>query len=453
MKYLAILKDSFREALDSKVLYVMVALSTLAILFVASVSLKPLPAEYTMKEILSGEIHRKINQLKTEVLIESEKGGGPFGAIRQRRLIPRFDFVNVTALRGEPNSYSSDYQLVMSRNVEQEPANRLRQDPTPLLDDAKKVFELLETLGLIHVEEIRLLPRAEPFKEKEGLPEVFLIEVKTKPGSGSARLWVSQPSYIFGAFPQEFNNTPIGTSQGSFLYSLTQSILTIVSWVVILTAVIITAFFIPNMLRKGTIDLLLVKPIWRPNLLIYKYLGGLTFILMNNAYLVLGIWLVVGLRTGIWANSFLLMIFVLTFFFAILYAVSTLMGVLTRSTIVAILVTCVAWFLFFLAGLGYQIFDTIGRMEETAQVEMDKRNSVGTLPQIVKVIHFILPRTSDLRYLGNVLTFSDFMTGSLARTRELDSSTLNWLETLTVSAAFIAVMLALACWRFSAKDY
>ena len=35
------------------------------------------------------------------------------------------------------------------------------------------------------------------------------------------------------------------------------------AWVALLTGVIITSFFVPNMLRKGTVDLLLVKPIQR----------------------------------------------------------------------------------------------------------------------------------------------------------------------------------------------
>ena len=39
MKYIAILRDSFREALDSKVLYVTFGLSGLMVLFVASLGL------------------------------------------------------------------------------------------------------------------------------------------------------------------------------------------------------------------------------------------------------------------------------------------------------------------------------------------------------------------------------------------------------------------------------
>src|SRR5947209_5703223 len=45
MKYLAILKDSLREAIDSKVFYVMFFLSGLVILVVASISYRPVTVE------------------------------------------------------------------------------------------------------------------------------------------------------------------------------------------------------------------------------------------------------------------------------------------------------------------------------------------------------------------------------------------------------------------------
>src|SRR5262249_51582284 len=106
------------------------------------------------------------------------------------------------------------------------------------------------------------------------------------------------------------------------------------AWVAILVSVVIASLFIPNMLRKGTVDLLLVKPIRREVLLVYKYLGGLLFIALNTAFVVVGVWLALGLRSGVWTHHFLLSIFVITFFFAVLYAVSTLFAVLTGSAIV-----------------------------------------------------------------------------------------------------------------------
>ena len=68
------------------------------------------------------------------------------------------------------------------------------------------------------------------------------------------------------------------------------------------------------MLMKGTVDMLLVKPIHRWVLLTYKYVGGLTFVFLNTAYAIVGIWLVVGLKSGVWPTGSLLLILTLTFF-------------------------------------------------------------------------------------------------------------------------------------------
>ncbi len=189
-------------------------------------------------------------------------------------------------------------------------------------------------------------------------------------------------------------------------------------------------------------------------LLVYKYIGGLTFIFINNAYAMLGIWLVLGLRSGIWANWSLLLMFVLTFFFAILYAVSTLTAVLTRSTVTAILVTIGAWFVFFVVGTAHQFFENQRRTEAAGQQELEQRRwTNNTVGKVVSVVHAVLPRTADLNHLGSLLIMSDFLTGSWSEAHKLDTGTSAWGESLLVSGVFIAVLLGLSCWWFSRKDY
>ena len=72
-----------------------------------------------------------------------------------------------------------------------------------------------------------------------------------------------------------------------------------------------------------------------------------------TAMIVVGLWLVFGVRSGIWTNGFLWNIPLLTYQFALFYAVATLFGVLTRSAVLSILMACLAWLLLWLAGLGY----------------------------------------------------------------------------------------------------
>ena len=68
-------------------------------------------------------------------------------------------------------------------------------------------------------------------------------------------------------------------------------------------------------------------------------------------------------------------------------------------------------------------------------------------------LHFILPRTSDLGQLTSRYILGDLVYGNPALERRIDPTPVSWRETLTVSGIFIAVMLGLACWRFSTKDY
>src|SRR5262249_48644963 len=144
------------------------------------------------------------------------------------------------------------------------------------------------------------------------------------------------------------------------------------AWLGLLVSVALTAFFIPNMLQKGTLEPLLVKPIRRWQLLVYKYLGGLTFIFVTTTVVVVGVWLALGLRSGIWAPGFLLIILVLTFFFAVLYAVSTLFGVLTRNAIVALLMTCLFWGALWGIGRTY-------REVADMQIQQRQRNSAAAV--------------------------------------------------------------------------
>jgi ABC-type transport system involved in multi-copper enzyme maturation permease subunit len=223
--------------------------------------------------------------------------------------------------------------------------------------------------------------------------------------------------------------------------------------VALLTSIIITAFFIPNMLRKGTIEPLLVKPIRRWQLLLYKYVGGLAFIFLNTLIAVGGVWLALSLRSGIWATGLLWTILSLTFFFAILYAVSTLFGVLTQSPIAAILLTCAAWFALFLVGLAFQIFEA-QQAQEVKQAAREKRapEPEGWFVGVVRAAHFVLPRTGDLNVLNERLLTRELLSANQLSGRELDPFRISWAETLTVSFAFIALCLGLAAWRFTRRD-
>jgi hypothetical protein len=220
------------------------------------------------------------------------------------------------------------------------------------------------------------------------------------------------------------------------------------SWGAVLISVLVTASFVPSMLSRGTLEPLLVKPLARWRLLLYKYLGGLIFIALNATLAVGGVWLVLGLRSGLWCHRLLLLVPLLTFGFAILYAVSVLVGVLTRSPVVSILITCLVWLLLYGVGWAHGYFHQEGD-REASQAAAAGPAVVAT----VDVLHAVLPRTKDLDELTSDLLGSDLLVVLREEPVRPAATAPRWGESLIVSVLFIAVMVGLACLRFSTRDY
>lgn len=100
---------------------------------------------------------------------------------------------------------------------------------------------------------------------------------------------------------------------------------------VLLFGVFATAGLIPSMLEKGTIELYLSKPISRASLLIARSTGACSGIIVNLLYFAAGIWLILGLKTGMWHHGFLLAAVLTAPLFFFYYSVVALTALVTRS--------------------------------------------------------------------------------------------------------------------------
>src|SRR5579872_627332 len=100
-------------------------------------------------------------------------------------------------------------------------------------------------------------------------------------------------------------------------------------------SVFASAGLIPSVLEPGRIELLLSKPVSRTHILLGRYLGNVLVISCNVIYLVLGVWLIFGYKTGIWEARFLLSIASTIFIFAVLLSVVVLVGVIFESAALA----------------------------------------------------------------------------------------------------------------------
>lgn len=104
-------------------------------------------------------------------------------------------------------------------------------------------------------------------------------------------------------------------------------------------AVFASSGLVPSMLEAGRVELLLSKPVRRWQILAGRYVGNVLVVGCNITYLVLGVWMILGWKTGLWPKAFLLTALFTLFIFSVLLTVVTLVGVIFESSAMATMVT------------------------------------------------------------------------------------------------------------------
>jgi ABC-type transport system involved in multi-copper enzyme maturation permease subunit len=194
----------------------------------------------------------------------------------------------------------------------------------------------------------------------------------------------------------------------------------------LLLAIFSSSSFVPVMLEKGNIDLLLSKPVSREQLLLGKYLGGILVVLINVAFLILGVWLIISLKFSFWDFYFLNIIFSLTFTFAVLYSLIVLLGVITKGSTLGMMA---AYFIFIiLSPILFAVHDKLGVFIESK-----------FLKNLIVAFYYILPKTSEL--MGKV-------TVNLASGKAIED-----YQPVLTSLAFLILTMGIAISIFRKKDF
>ncbi len=188
-------------------------------------------------------------------------------------------------------------------------------------------------------------------------------------------------------------------------------------------AVFASAGLIPSVLEPGRIELLLSKPVSRMHILLGRYVGNVLVVSCNIIYLVLGVWIILGIKTGIWSPMFLVSIATTIFAFAVLLSVVILIGVLFES---AALSTMVAAALMIMS----LVLAQISVMLRLLSSEWSR--------QIWRTLYYTLPKVYDL---GK-------MTLDAIRSRTFDGFMPIW-----TSALFAAVVLGCSLLIFARRDF
>jgi hypothetical protein len=131
-----------------------------------------------------------------------------------------------------------------------------------------------------------------------------------------------------------------------YLYKQIFSYLVVGLWLTFVSAtlaLVSTAGIFPDLISTGAIDLYLSKPLSRPRLFLTKYMSGLLFVTLQVALVAVGGFILLGVRGGEWKPGLLLAIPIVVCFFSYLFAISVFLGILTRSSIAALLLAVLCW--------------------------------------------------------------------------------------------------------------
>lgn len=182
--------------------------------------------------------------------------------------------------------------------------------------------------------------------------------------------------------------------------------------------------FIPTMLEKGHVDVILSKPVSRTQVLIGKFTGGLLVVFFNVAYLICGIWLMLGLKFSVWDTQFLYTVLTITFTFAVFYSLIILIGVISQNSILSMMV---CYFIFLIVSPLLAARESIFSFIHSDAIKA-----------VINGIYYILPKTSEL---GSI-------TGDLVRKQPVES-----LQPVYSSALFMIGVFIISVLVFRKKDY
>jgi ABC-2 type transport system permease protein len=189
-------------------------------------------------------------------------------------------------------------------------------------------------------------------------------------------------------------------------------------------AVFASAGLIPSVLEAGRISLLLSKPLTRTTLLLGRYAGNLLVVTLNHVYLICSIWIIIGLKTHIWEPRFLLAIPITLFVFAVLLCVVVLIGVVSESAALSVMVA-----------VALMLISTILAQRDFVVKLLDSQWS----RDLWMGLYWIVPKIFDL--------------GAAMKAIILYNRDADWLTPALTSAAFGVVVLSGAVHTFKRRDF
>ena len=396
--YIGILIDSFWEAVSSKVLWALLLGSTLILLAIAPFGLT---TERSFK-FSSADVN---SALKNQLLEKFAKGLDGKGSAGAKAISGRLDVKFKERVKKKVEDSKSNEDIRTRELIEE--LNRLLTDrqlyseaafpTTGKIDRFKEIIDKLpDEASDDEVEELnrRLLYSSFPSEINPTRGEQIFLSYAGYKASGVIPATHQQIRQYF---------EPL-VLMGVLKLGL--------AVIVIFVAIIVTSSIIPDTFKSGSLHLMLSKPISRTWLFLSKFFGGCIFVTLNLVYVIVGLYLIAGLRFDIWNNGLLACIPLLLFVFVIFYCVSSLAGILWGNAIVCVVACMVFWGFCFAIGTVREVMhEPVERNQLISRItEIEGNLLTVTEPgklQIWNAEHSIWQPATDVRsnFGGRALTF------------------------------------------------
>jgi hypothetical protein len=331
--YLAIIKDSFREALASRVLWVFSGLITLVLLALAPIGYRlNLRGELTWGEITDGP--QLVERMRREFVADLASPGRRIWSLLDDEARGKIEKLEgLDDLDNDKPGAGREY----GRGME-----ALRKGLNTLI--VRRDFYREEDWTGVPLPREASEYLARPRDSLSSTELARLNRLLIESPFQSCFAWRSPESVSVTYFwlasdPLPFSKKQVDTVVKEWI--LTQAMGWIVGVFGIIAAILVTSTVIPQMFEPGSITLLLSKPVSRSLLFTTKLLGACAFVLLNVTLLIVGLWLISGLRLGIWNQGMLSCIPIFLFMFLIYYAVSALTGLIWKSAVISVVLTVV----------------------------------------------------------------------------------------------------------------
>jgi ABC-type transport system involved in multi-copper enzyme maturation permease subunit len=447
--FAAILRDAWLAFRDARILWLLLAAIVVLFAVALSARVEPLSAGRRYLDLAARALSADVTGIdltKDSLADVAGRLDGSLSMIMMAEPVPN------TAADGPGTTWS----VTLSRNV------------VPVVGSLATADEITSRFG--QIPDGRLWTVREIRETTTGMAAAVgsqTWELTVDPGPDLRILW----PHRFSLFGDSLELTrPEGAPLGLEVFIL-QKLLSngIGGTILLLVSVVVTAAFVPTMIRKGTLELLLVRPLPRWQLIVFTYVAALLFVAA-----LLGLLILTGLLTGLWSPGIILALPSLLLFFALLLSVSVFTGVVTRSAVAAMLVTVAYWAVLFIVGLMHLQVVASRIREETADkprpvsvadalrprpqpARREQASSARapfhktTVARVVEAIYAVLPHSEDLDTMVDRQLMRDFAVGGRLR-QLMESPDFTWARGIGLTLAHTAAFLIAACVIFSRRD-